>query len=219
MFSWLHSWHTFSFGRYYDPLFMGFRSLRVINDDRIQPGGGFPTHGHANMEIITWVLDGALAHRDSTGGQGQLENGIAQVMSAGRGIEHSEFNGSDKTQVHLLQIWIEPSRQGVEPRYADRNFPAEGRMNRWQAIASGDGRDDSLKIEQDAAVYVTQLAAGNTLEYDLADGRGAWMQIARGAVKLNGQILETGDGASIEQEPKLAVTADADSELLLFDLA
>ena len=216
--AWLDSRHTFSFGQYRDPQFMGFRCLRVINDDHAAPCGGFPSHSHANMEIISYVLKGALAHRDSTGGTGELHPGDAQVMTAGRGIEHSEYNGSDKELVHFLQVWIEPSRRDVTPNYADRAFDVANHPNRWHTIASPDGREDSLVICQDARVNVALLEPGERLEHTLAPDRAAWLHVATGAVHINGYGLKAGDGASIEEVTLLEITGDEAGELLLFDL-
>jgi redox-sensitive bicupin YhaK (pirin superfamily) len=215
---WLDTWHTFSFDSYYDPEHMGFRCLRVINQDRIAPGAGFGMHPHRDMEIVTWVLDGALAHRDSLGSGGILRRGEAQAMTAGSGIRHSEENASADTPVHLLQIWIETRAVGLKPAYAQREFPAAGRRNRWQTIASGDGRDGSLVINQDAVVYTAELAAGATLQHRLAPGRHAWVQVARGTLTINGQALALGDGAAIDDEQDLVLASTTAAELLLFDL-
>lgn len=220
--AWLDARYTFSFNRYHDPAHMGYRDLRVLNEDRIQPGGGFGAHPHDNMEIVTWVLDGNLAHKDSTGGVGNLTPGVAQVMSAGTGIEHSEFNGSDRQVAHIIQSWIIPAKRDVEPRYADRAFSVESRTNRWQAIASPDppSADDNapLPIHQDATVYTSLLSKGASLTHELGPGRGAWLHVARGSVQLSGHTLNTGDAAAIENEPTIALTAAENSELLLFDL-
>jgi redox-sensitive bicupin YhaK (pirin superfamily) len=216
---WLDTWHSFSFANYYDPRHMGYRSLRVINDDVIAAGRGFGTHPHEDMEIVTYVLDGELAHQDTTGSKGVLKPGDVQRMSAGTGIMHSEFNGSKQSPVRLLQIWIEPSETGVEPRYNDRTFPLAGRQDQLRLIASGDGRDGSLDLHQDADVYASVLHAGKSVTHALKPGRGAWVQIARGSVDLNGQRLEQGDGAVVEDERQLTLTAASDAELLVFDLA
>ena len=217
--SWLDSRHTFSFNRYYDPRQMGFRSLRVINDDDIGPGGAFGTHPHENMEILTWVLDGVVVHRDSTGAAGEIRPGDAQKMSAGTGIRHSEANGSSTEPLHLLQIWIEPAREGLPPEYRQVHFDAAGRRNRLRLIAASDGREGAIRIHQDADVYNAVLDAGARVEHPLAPVRGAWLQVARGAVRLNGLALATGDGAAVEQESSLAIEATAAAEILLFDLA
>ncbi|MFG0330115.1 MAG: pirin family protein [Phycisphaerales bacterium] len=223
---WLDTWHTFSFGDYRDPAHTRFRTLRVINDDRVAPGRGFGMHPHRDMEILTYVLDGAVAHEDSGGNRGVIERDGVQVMSAGRGVEHSEFNASRVEPVHLLQIWIFPEEKGLEPGYAERVFPADEKRGRLRAIASRDGREDSLIIHQDAAVYATILDdPDQTVEHTLAPGRGAWVQVARGSVIVNGERLETGDGAAIEDEEVVTLRAAADSnatdepaEALLFDL-
>lgn len=218
-FGWLDTYHTFSFGDYYDPAHMGFRALRVINDDRVAPGMGFDTHPHKDMEIITYVLEGALAHRDSLGSQGVIRPGEVQVMTAGRGIRHSEFNASKTEQVHLLQIWIKPRAAGLEPAYAQKEFPREKRLNRLQAVASPDERDGSLKINQDAVVYASILEKGKSVEHALAAGRHAWVQVARGDVEVNGVRLGAGDGVSVSDEKALEIAGAAESELLLFELA
>jgi quercetin 2,3-dioxygenase len=216
---WLDSRHTFSFGDYADPANMGFRALRVINEDWIAPGGGFGTHPHRDMEILTVVLEGALAHRDSTGGAGELRPGEVQQMSAGTGIRHSEYNASDREAVHLLQIWLLPERAGVQPSYDQRPFPAEGRRGRLQLLASRDGRDGALPIHQDAELYTTGLRPGETVTHALRPGRHAWVQVARGSVELNGQPLRSGDGAAVSEETSLALSAHEPAEVLVFDLA
>lgn len=215
--SWLDSRHSFSFGDYYDPKHMGFRALRVINEDRVAPKGGFPTHGHRDMEILTYVLEGALAHKDSLGNGSAIQPGEVQLMHAGTGIEHSEFNASDGEPVHLLQIWILPERPGLVPGYEQKPIPSgDGAL---RLIASRDGRDGSLRIHQDAAVYAANLKRGETAGLALAPGRHAWVQVARGAVNLNGERLAAGDGAAVSEETKLTVAASEDSEILVFDLA
>ncbi len=218
-FGWLDTYHTFSFGEYHDPAHMGFRSLRVINDDRVAPGMGFDTHPHKDMEIITYVLEGELAHRDSLGSEGTIKPGEVQVMTAGRGIRHSEFNASKTNQVHLLQIWIKPGAPGLPPAYAQKEFPREKRLNRLQAVASPDERDGSLKINQDAVVYAAVLEEGTSVNLELKPGRHAWVQVGRGEVEVNGVRLGTGDGVSVSDEKALKIAGNSDSELLVFDLA
>ena len=197
---------------------MGFRTLRVINDDRIAPKGGFGTHPHRDMEIVTWVLDGVLKHKDSTGSEGEIRPGDAQRMSAGTGIFHSEFNGSSTQPVRLLQIWIEPQEEGMAPGYEQKHFPESERLNRLRPIASQDGREGSVTIGQDAAIYDGVLEPGVTVEHPLKTGRSAWVQVAKGAVQVNGLALEEGDGAAITKESAVRVVADKASEVLVFDL-
>lgn len=216
---WLDTYHTFSFARYHDPDFMGFRSLRVINEDRVAPGRGFGNHPHDNMEIITWVLSGQLAHKDSTGRNGTIKPGDAQHMSAGTGIMHSEFNPSPTEPVHLIQIWIEPSEQNIRPAYHQEHFPEESGRGRLRLIASPDGADGSLKMAADARLFVTNLAPAQSVTLDLRPGRHAWVQVLRGGVEVNGQKLATGDGAAASDEPALRLTATEDAEALVFDLA
>jgi len=216
---WLDSWHTFSFGEHDDPDHRGFRALRVINDDTVQPGQGFGTHTHRDMEILTYVLQGALAHRDSSGGGGTIRPGDVQRMSAGTGVAHSEFNASPSDPVHFLQIWIVPARRGIAPGYEQKTFPSQERTGKLRLLASADARDGSVKINQDAAVYGTLLGPGDRVSYDLGPGRHAWVHVARGAVELNGQKLTAGDGAAVTDERKLALQAVDASEVLLFDLA
>ena len=217
---WLDTYHTFSFALYYDPEHMGFRSLRVINDDTIQGRRGFGTHGHRDMEIITYVLEGALAHRDSTGGGGVLGPGDVQYMSAGTGVRHSEFSDSDQP-TRLLQIWIEPEREGLPPAYSQTNFPDAEKRNRLRLIVGKPATNGALPIHQDAMVFASVLEEGKSVTYEPGEGRYAWLQVATGAVKVNGQLLNTGDGAAITKETKLEIVgaADEDSEFLLFDLA
>lgn len=218
-FGWLKTSHTFSFGEYRDPDHMGFRSLRVINDDVVAPGTGFPEHPHRDMEILTYVLSGALAHKDSTGSEEVVRNGDVQRMSAGGGIFHSEYNASRTEPVHLLQIWIRPSIRNAPPRYGQKHFPLESRRNRLALIAGPDGADGSLDIHADARMYASVLDAGTTVNHSLAPGRHAWLQVGRGEVSLNGTTLRAGDGAAVSEETALAVTASKESEFLLFDLA
>ena len=210
---WLDTYHTFSFGDYHDPDFMGFRALRVINEDRVQPALGFGTHGHRDMEIISYVLEGALAHRDSTGGGGVLWPGEVQRMSAGTGVRHSETNGSDQEPVHFLQIWITPERDGIRPGYEQKRF--DDRDGKLRIVASPDARDGSLKIHQDVSVYATVLD-GQSVTHRFAPGRYGWVQIARGEVDVNGKKFSAGDGASIANEESLTISGKG--EVLLFDL-
>jgi redox-sensitive bicupin YhaK (pirin superfamily) len=216
---WLESYHTFSFAGYHDPRFMGFRQLRVINEDRVQPGRGFGTHGHQDMEIVSYVLEGALAHRDSLGNGSTIRPGDVQRMSAGTGVTHSEFNDSKTELVHFLQIWIQPARNRLAPSYEERAFPGETRRNQWRLVVSPDGRYGSVSIHQDASLYATLLAPGATLSHALASGRHAWLQVARGALTVNGSLLAEGDGAAVSDEAKLDVRAESAAEALLFDLA
>jgi redox-sensitive bicupin YhaK (pirin superfamily) len=217
--SWLDTRHTFSFDSYYDPRFMGFRSLRVINEDVVQPGEGFPTHPHRDMEIITYVLDGALEHRDSLGNGSVIRPGDGQRMSAGTGIRHSEANASPTEPVHLLQIWILPAQHGIQPGYEQKSFPDEEKRGKLRLIASPDAANGAVTIHQDARLYVALLAKGQAVEHKLAPGRYAWLQVARGEVELNGKRLQQGDGAAVQQEQALRIEAKQDgSEILLFDL-
>jgi redox-sensitive bicupin YhaK (pirin superfamily) len=216
---WLDTRHTFSFGRYVDRRHMGFRALRVINEDWIKPGPGFGAHPHEDMEIVTYVLEGALEHRDSLGSGGTIRPGELQRMTAGTGIMHSEVNPSPAEPVHLYQIWILPERAGLEPSYEQRAFPEEERRNRLRVVASPDGRDGSLTIQQDATLHLGTLEAGGEVSHSLASGRHAWLQVLRGAVHLNGRRLAGGDGAAISDEPALAIKAEGPAEVLLFDLA
>ena len=217
-FGWLDSHHSFSFGQYYDPSHMGFGALRVINDDRVAGGGGFDTHGHKDMEILSYVLEGGLAHRDSLGSGSVIRPGDIQIMSAGTGIRHSEFNASEHDPVHFLQIWIIPEKQGLQPTYAEQHFPEAERRNRLRLIASSDGRDGSLKIRQDAAIHASVLEAGASLSHSLKPGRRYWLQVAAGALAVNGHALVEGDGLALVKEDNLAITARTKSEFLLFDL-
>ncbi|MEW4570308.1 pirin family protein [Tautonia sp. JC769] len=216
---WLDTYHTFSFARYIDRRHMGFRALRVINEDRVAPGRGFGTHPHNDMEIVTYVLSGALEHRDSLGTGSVIRPGELQRMTAGTGITHSEFNPSDAEPVHLYQIWLLPEREGLEPSYEQRAFPEEERRNRLRLVASPDGGNGSLTIGQDARLYLATLDGGRVVSHELAPGRHAWLQVLRGGVDLNGVGLEAGDGAAMGEEPGLAIRADGPSEVLLFDLA
>lgn len=219
-FGWLSSKHSFSFGEYYDPEHMGFGDLRVINEDRVAPGAGFPMHGHKDMEIVTYVLEGALEHRDSMGNGEVMRPGDVQHMTAGTGVRHSEFNPSQAEPVHLLQIWILPDARDHEPGYQQRHFPPEDRLNRLRLVASGDGRDGSLKIHQDADILAALIEPGQTVRHDPATGRKLWLQVARGAVEVAGERLAQGDAAAIEEVGEIAVTATGEevAEVLLFDL-
>jgi redox-sensitive bicupin YhaK (pirin superfamily) len=216
---WLDTYHTFSFSDYYDPAHMGFRSLRVINDDRVAPGGGFGMHGHRDMEIVTWVLSGALEHKDSLGHGEVLRPGEMQHMTAGRGIRHSEFNPSAAEPVHLYQIWLLPREPGLEPSYSQKPFPAAGRANRWQLVASSDAANGSLQIEQDARIYLANIDSSSQLTFDLDPERHAWLQVLRGSVNLNNNDLTAGDGIAISNETRFNPTATSAAELMLFDLA
>ncbi len=217
---WLDTYHTFSFDRYHDPAHMGFRALRVINEDRVAPGRGFGMHPHRDMEIITCVLEGALAHQDSMGHGSAIHPGEVQRMTAGTGVLHSEFNHSPDQPVHLLQIWILPERRGLEPSYEQRTFTAADKLNRLRRIAAPDGADGAVTIHQDAELYAALLDQGASVRHALRPGRYAWVQVAHGAVTVNGQRLEAGDGAAISDETEVVIAgASAErSEILLFDL-
>ena len=214
---WLDSRHTFSFGEYHDPDHRGFRTLRVINDDRVAPGGGFATHAHRDMEIVTYVLEGALEHRDSLGNGSVIRPGEVQRMSAGRGIQHSEFNASTTAPVHFLQIWILPAARGIEPGYEQRPLPDSAR-GALALVGSRDGRAGSITVHQDAAIYATQLAAGERATHPLAAGRYAWVHLASGRAHLNDALLQAGDGAAISGVERLTIHAVDPAEVLLFDL-
>jgi redox-sensitive bicupin YhaK (pirin superfamily) len=215
---WLSSRHTFSFAEYHDPAHMGFRTLRVINEDWVAPSTGFGTHPHRDMEILTYVITGAVAHKDSTGGEGIIRRGEIQVMSAGTGIRHSEMNPLADETLHLLQIWILPESRDLAPRYVQAMFDDESKRNRLRLIASRDGRDGSLLIHQDAAVYACILSPGQILSHGLGEGRGVWVQAVAGALAVNGQVLAAGDGAAIEAEALLSLSSESGAEFLLFDL-
>ena len=217
-FSWLDSRHTFSFGDYYDPQHMGFSELRVINEDRVDAGAGFPTHSHRDMEIITYVLEGALAHKDSTGTNSVIRAGDVQRMSAGTGISHSEYNPSQTESVHFLQIWIIPNESGLKPGYEQRSFDLRTNSGSWVLIAAPDARDGSVKIHQDAELYLAAFSEGQELSYKLKAGRQVWLQVTRGAATLNGKPLNAGDGTSITEEKILDIRATDDAEILLLDL-
>jgi quercetin 2,3-dioxygenase len=216
---WLDSRHSFSFGDYRDPAQMGFRALRVINEDRVIPGAGFPSHGHRDMDIVTYVLSGALEHKDSIGNGTVIRPGDIQRMSAGTGIVHSEFNPSPQEPVHFLQIWIVPNREGLPPSYEQKAVPIAERRNRLSLVAAPPGEHGAVSVHQDCRLFAANLDAGQRVARDLARGRGAWLQIARGIASLNGTEMREGDGAAIENEPGIAVEADTDAEILLFDLA
>jgi quercetin 2,3-dioxygenase len=216
---WLDSRHTFSFGDYYDPAHMGFRTLRVMNDDWVAPGGGFGTHPHRDMEIVTYVLDGALQHRDSLGTGSVIRPGELQRMTAGTGIAHSEFNASQTEPVHLYQIWLLPERRGLAPGYEQKEFAAAERAGRLRVVASRDGRDGSLTIHQDATLALATLADGQSVSTALAPGRHAWVQVLRGSVTVNGTPLAEGDGAAVSDETELTITGTSPAEVMVFDLA
>ncbi len=216
---WLDSRHTFSFSGYYDPKHMGYRSLRVINDDRVEAGAGFGRHPHRDMEIISWVLDGELAHEDSMGSRAILKAGHVQRMSAGTGIVHSEFNGSQTDPVHFLQIWIQPDKTGIAPRFEDLAITPEEVEGKLRLVASPDGRSGSSVIQQDALVYITALAEGDEVSMPLGKGRYGWVQVARGEVYLNGKLLTAGDGAAVTEEEAVQLKGAGKSDVLLFDLA
>ena len=215
---WLDTRHTFSFASYHDPGHMGFRSVRVINEDRVQPAQGFGTHAHRDMEILTWVLEGALEHKDSMGNGSVIRPGDLQRMSAGTGVTHSEFNPSREAGVHFLQIWLLPRERGLPPGYEQKRFPQESRRGRLRLIAAGDGREGAVTIHQDADVWTALLQPGESLSHRLAPGRYAWVHVARGAVSLNGSTLGAGDGAAVSDEAALEINGAARAEVLLFDL-
>jgi redox-sensitive bicupin YhaK (pirin superfamily) len=216
---WLDTYHTFSFADYFDPAQMGFRALRVINEDRVAPGMGFGMHGHRDMEIITYVLEGALEHKDSMGNGEVLRPGEFQRMSAGTGIRHSEFNPSGTEPVHLYQIWLLPDRAGVRPSYEQKAFPEEEKRGRLRLVASPDGADGSLRIHQDARVYLSTLHPGESVSHDLYPGRHAWLQVLRGKVSVNGTALDTSDGLAVSDESRLSIVGEQAAEIMLFDLA
>lgn len=218
---WLDTYHTFSFANYFDPEFMGFRSLRVINEDRVKPGYGFPTHPHNDMEIITYVLEGSLEHKDSMGTGSVIRPGEVQKMSAGTGVRHSEFNHSEDEAVHLYQIWILPEKKGIQPMYEQKAIPSEEKKGKLRLVASpqGGNGNGAVKLYQDAELLATELTRGQSVEHQLAEGRYAWVQVARGSVTVNGQELQAGDGAAVAQEHLLQINGVAEqSEVLLFDL-
>jgi redox-sensitive bicupin YhaK (pirin superfamily) len=215
---WLKSFHSFSFAGYYDPRYMGWGNLRVINEDRIAPGTGFGTHGHRDMEIISYVIAGELQHKDSMGNGTVIRPGDVQRMSAGTGVRHSEFNPSPTAQVHFLQIWIEPAELGITPGYEQKFFAPDEKRGRLRLVASRDGREGSVTVHRDASVYASLLAPGERLSHALASGRKAYLHVVRGALRVNGMQLEAGDGAKMEAEPDILIAAETDAELLLFDM-
>jgi quercetin 2,3-dioxygenase len=215
---WLDSRFTFSFAEYYDPKFMGFGPLRVINDDTIAPGAGFPPHGHRDMEIITYVLEGALEHKDSMGNGSVIQPGEVQRMSAGRGVTHSEYNASRERAVHLLQIWILPRRVGLPSGYEQKLFTDDEKRGRLRLVASPDGAEGSVRIQQDARMFAALLKDGETVAHTFADGRQGWMHVARGSADLNGTPLEAGDGVAINGEKEVRISSKDAGEVLLFDL-
>lgn len=216
---WLSSRHSFSFGHYYDPAHMGFRALRVINEDRVIPGAGFPTHPHRDMEIISYVLDGGLAHKDTLGTSSTIRPGDVQRMSAGTGIRHSEYNASQADPVHFLQIWILPEREGLPAGYEQKTFAEEEKRGRLRLVGSGDGRDGSVTIHQDVDLYATLLEEGGAVTHSLRPGRHAWIQVARGTATVNGRELRAGDGAAVTDETEVTIASGTGAEVLLFDLA
>lgn len=213
---WLRSRHTFSFADYFDPEHMGFRTLRVINEDRVQAGQGFGTHGHEEMEIISYVLDGEMAHKDSTGNGAVMRPGDVQRMSAGTGVLHSEFNHSSEQELHFLQIWIMPTRRGIAPNHEQKAFPPQQRQGQWRRVVSPDGRDDSVSINQDVNLYLGRFAAGEQAE--LPPVRHAWLHVAKGEAVINGEVLAAGDAAAFSPGEPIEVAGQRDAELLLFDL-
>ena len=216
---WLDSFHTFSFADYHDPAHMGFRALRVINEDRVAPGRGFGAHPHRDMEIITYVLDGALEHKDSMGTGSVIRPGDVQRMSAGTGVVHSEHNASSEVPVHFLQIWILPEKRNLAPSYEQRTFDAAERAGKLRVIASPDGRDGSVTVHQDVELHASLLGSGESTAFELREGRHAWVHVARGAVEVNGRRLEAGDAAAISEAGPIELRGAEDAELLLFDLA
>lgn len=219
-FGWLDSKHTFSFGNYYDPQHMGFANLRVINEDRVTPAKGFGTHGHRDMEIISYVLSGGLEHKDSMGNGSVIRPGDVQRMSAGTGVTHSEFNASTTEPVHFLQIWILPNQRGLQPSYEEKNFSSAAKQGKLTLVGSQNGRDGSVTIHQDVDLYVSHLTSGDLINYSVDNNRAVWIQVAKGSVLLNDKLLEAGDGAAIVDEPEITLVGNSDvGEILLFDLA
>ena len=216
---WLDTHQTFSFADYYDPAHMGFRDLRVINDDVIKAAAGFPTHGHQDMEIITYMVRGALAHKDSTGSEGVIRRGDVQTMSAGTGVRHSEFNASRDEDARLLQIWIMPQTDGIKPAYAQTSIPENEKRNALRLVAAPNGESGALPIHQDSRIYASLLDKDATVTHELKKGRGAWLQVAEGMLDVNGTVMKSGDGAAIEDVDVISIKAQNDSEFLLFDLA
>jgi quercetin 2,3-dioxygenase len=217
-YGWLDTQHTFSFGEYHDPRHMGFRTLRVINEDRVKPESGFGTHSHRDMEIVSYVLGGELAHEDSMGTGSVIRPGDVQRMSAGTGVTHSEWNHSKTEHVHFLQIWILPDRRGITPSYEQKTIPEGETQNRLRLVASADGREGSVVIHQDAAIYVAKIETGREVAQEIASGRHAWVQVARGAVEVTGTKLAAGDGAAVSEEKAVAIRASEAAEVLVFDL-
>lgn len=216
---WLNTYHTFSFGGYRDPAHTRFRTLRVINEDFVKPGMGFAPHGHDNMEILTYIVEGELAHKDSTGSAATIRPGDIQRMSAGSGIQHSEFNPSRENPVHLLQIWIFPEKKDVEPGYEEKHFDRDSRRNRFRLVASPEGAEGSVKIGQDARMYAAVLDVGKSVTHAIGPGRGVWLQLIKGEVTVNGQAMKPGDGARIEDEAEVEIVAGGkEAELVAFDL-
>jgi redox-sensitive bicupin YhaK (pirin superfamily) len=216
---WLNTYHTFSFDQYYDPRYMGFRTLRVINEDFVAGGRGFPKHGHRDMEIITYILEGALKHEDSMGNGSVIRPGDVQRMTAGTGVRHSEQNASEREQVHLLQIWILPHTVGLEPGYEQKAFSEDERRGRLKLIASDDGSDGSVVVHQDVKLFASIIPAGEQVEHTMDQQRYAWIQVARGAVSVNGEKADQGDGVMVAGESNLQIKAEENAEVLLFDLA
>ncbi len=215
---WLNSRHTFSFGHYYDPEFMGFGPLRVINEDQVKPAQGFGTHGHSDMEIISYVLDGALEHKDSLGTGSIIKPGDVQRMTAGTGVRHSEYNASTTDSVHFLQIWIIPEKNGLEPSYEQKAFSDEEKQGKLRLVGSRDGRDGSVTIHQDVSLYSALLSDGDEIEHELADGRHGWIQVARGALLVDGNEVSAGDGVVFRGEHTITLKGTGDAEILLFDM-
>lgn len=216
---WLKAKHTFSFSSYYDDRFLGFRDLRVINEDQVLGGGGFPTHSHKNMEIVTYILEGSLEHKDSMGTGSVIRPGDVQYMSAASGVSHSEFNHSKTDRVHLLQIWILPEHQGGEPRYDQKHFDERSRLNQFRLLVSRDGSENSISVRQDVKLFGTILEPSKSISYSLTETRHAWLQLAKGAIEVNGERMDAGDGMAFVKESNLEVKALEKSEFLLFDLA
>jgi quercetin 2,3-dioxygenase len=216
---WLNTYHTFTFDQYYDPRYMGFRSLRVINEDFVAPGHGFPKHGHRDMEIITYILEGALKHEDSMGNGSVIRPGDVQRMTAGTGVRHSEQNASSDEPVHLLQIWVLPNADNLQPGYEQKAYSAEERTNQLRLISSIDGRDGSVSLNQDVSLFASILDSGQQVEYPIGETRYGWVQVARGSVDVNEQRADQGDGVVIVAEPELTIRANESAEILLFDLA
>lgn len=216
---WLNSYHSFSFADYYDPAYMGFRTLRVINEDRVRPSRGFGAHSHRDMEIISYVLEGALEHKDSMGNSSVIRPGEVQIMSAGTGVTHSEYNHSETELVHFLQIWILPNQKGLKPTYEQKVFSDEEKQDRLRLIVSPDGRDGSVTIHQDVNIYATLLDVGQQVDYKIEPNRHVWVQVARGTVMLNNQLLKQGDGAAVKDMDSVKLVGKERSEVLLFDLA